>query len=102
MTAKIDDIKPETLGEFSKFGYYSIFFLIAAETILLPEVLNMTFMIYGGIVPSIKQCGQKDFTNLTKIEACNLIESVQNETGCKPVLKADFQSLGYEVIYFKT
>lgn len=44
--------KAETLGEFSKFGYYTIFFLIASELTLLPEVLNMTFMVYGGIVKS--------------------------------------------------
>lgn len=82
---------------FSQFGLYNIFFLIAAEMILLPEVLNMTFMVYGGIVPSIKGCGQRNFTDLSKADICTLVGTLQNETGCKPDLAADFESLAFEV-----
>jgi hypothetical protein len=45
MTIKEQTAKAETLGEFAKFGRYTIFFLIVAELMLLPEVINMTFMV---------------------------------------------------------
>ncbi|KAI6190298.1 MFS domain-containing protein [Aphelenchoides bicaudatus] len=88
--------KVETLGEFTQFGRYTIFFLIAAELLLLPEVMNMTFMIYGGVIPKVSNCGKHNLTHLSKDEVCSQVAILKNETGCQPSLVADFQSLGYE------
>jgi hypothetical protein len=55
-------------------------------------------MIYGGIIPTIKSCGKYNFSGLSKLEACDLIERAKNESGCRPELTADFESLAHEVI----
>ncbi|KAE9547374.1 hypothetical protein FO519_009413, partial [Halicephalobus sp. NKZ332] len=39
--------KIENLGDFPVFGYYSIFFLVLFEAVILPLMANMTFMVYG-------------------------------------------------------
>ncbi|KAI6220843.1 MFS domain-containing protein [Aphelenchoides fujianensis] len=94
------DEKTKNLGDFFRPGRYTIFFCIAYEFFLLPQMLLMTFSIYSGLLPRVVACGTRELRNLTSTEACALLPDLQASTGCTPVLEAEFHSLGFEFGYY--
>jgi hypothetical protein len=97
---KKEPTKINNFGDFPKFGYYSMFFLILQEAIYLPQCANMTSMIYAGFSPTLESCGDYSFSNLSSIEACSRYSQLQNVTSCTPILSTQFQSVAYEFKYF--
>ncbi|KAI6186285.1 MFS domain-containing protein [Aphelenchoides besseyi] len=95
-----DDGTTKTLADFTRFGAYSIFFLIAYEIMLLPEAINLLFMVYGGFAPRVVGCGQNDFRNMTTTDACATLVEIRNLTKCIPQLETQFDSLAFEFGYY--
>ncbi|KAH7730348.1 OAT-1 protein [Aphelenchoides avenae] len=90
----------ESLGDFMQFGYYSIFFIVMYELLILPQMSNMTFMIYAGSAPTVVSCGNHSLRHFTSnVEACAEMRSLQADTGCEPGIETQFGSLAYEFGY---
>ncbi|KAI1723329.1 sugar transporter domain-containing protein [Ditylenchus destructor] len=91
----------ENLGDFIQFGYYSVFIIILYEMLLLPQMSNMTFMIYGGYAPKVIACGNYSLQHFTKhSDACSEMSILQNTTGCTPEFETQFGSVAYEFGYY--
>uniref|UniRef100_A0A915DIQ0 Major facilitator superfamily (MFS) profile domain-containing protein n=1 Tax=Ditylenchus dipsaci TaxID=166011 RepID=A0A915DIQ0_9BILA len=91
----------ENLGDFIQFGYYSIFIIILYEMLLLPQMTNMTFMIYGGYAPKLMSCGNHSLSHFAKnADACAELKQIRNATDCVPKLESEFGSLAYEFGYY--
>lgn len=56
--------------------------------------------IYAGLPPRVLGCGRNDLSALDKAAVCGTLRALQNETGCVPTLKAEFDSVAHEVGFF--
>ncbi|CAD5223570.1 unnamed protein product [Bursaphelenchus okinawaensis] len=95
-----DNEELKNLGDFIKFGRYTIFIIILYELMLLPQMANMTFMIYGGYAPKVVQCGHHDYRNLSTVKSCAAFKADTAASNCSPVLETQFNSLAYEFNYY--
>jgi MFS family permease len=90
----------KNLGDFMRFGYYTFFFIVLYEMMLLPQMSNMTFMIYAGSAPRIVSCGNHSLSHYaSNIEACAEMKTLQAVNGCQAGLETQFNSLAYEFGY---
>ncbi|KAI6175161.1 MFS domain-containing protein [Aphelenchoides fujianensis] len=98
----VEEGKPAAvnLNDFTQFGVYSVFFCIAYEISLIPEVCNLLLMVYAGFAPRLVACGPNDLRNLSTVEACAALGPLQNETKCIPQLETQFESLAFEFGYY--
>lgn len=98
-TLKKEEI--HNLGDFTQFGAYSLFIIILYECMLLPQMGNMTFMMYGGLEPKVTQCGNYSLRYLLKsTDAYREMKSLQNSTNCIPKYESQFGSVTQEVDCF--
>uniref|UniRef100_F1KYH4 Organic cation transporter protein n=1 Tax=Ascaris suum TaxID=6253 RepID=F1KYH4_ASCSU len=84
------------LGEFLKLGRYVGFVCLTYELLVVSQVCNLIYMIYGGASADVVSCDDVSFAKVTKKERCELYESM-NHTDCK--YEADFHSVNYEFGY---
>ncbi|CAD5232272.1 unnamed protein product [Bursaphelenchus xylophilus] len=94
------DEELKNIGDFIKFGRYTVFIIFLYELMLLPQMANMTFMIYGGYAPKVVECGGHDYRNLSNVKSCAAYKEDFLRTNCTPVLETQFNSLAYEFNYF--
>ncbi|MFH4974457.1 hypothetical protein AB6A40_001166 [Gnathostoma spinigerum] len=91
---------PTTIGEYLKLNKYVAYFCVVYELMLLPEISNILFMVYGGARPDIVACGNISLTHLSsQTEKCDAMAQIQMDTECEPVLKPQFESVNYEFNY---
>lgn len=95
-----NESSPQNLSDFIVFGRYTVFVVITYECLLMPQMFNMLFMIFGALAPSVVSCGPNDFHNMSLVESCNALKVAQNKNACEPVLEPQFESLAYEVFSF--
>ncbi|KAI6190299.1 MFS domain-containing protein [Aphelenchoides bicaudatus] len=86
----------QNLGDFVKFGRYTVFIVITYEFLLMPQMFNMSMMIFSALAARPVSCGPKTFENLSLSEACSELKTTQQLTNCTPKLGAQFLSLGVE------
>uniref|UniRef100_A0AC35G6A0 Major facilitator superfamily (MFS) profile domain-containing protein n=1 Tax=Panagrolaimus sp. PS1159 TaxID=55785 RepID=A0AC35G6A0_9BILA len=94
------DQKPKSLqnyGDFIKFGWYIAFFMIMYESLMLPQVGMMTFMVYGAYSPQVTACGNHTFEGMTQRDVCAGLDKIMNKTGCIPTVVTQFESVGHEM-----
>jgi hypothetical protein len=87
----------QNLGDFVKFGRYTVFVVITYEFLIMPQMFNMNFMIFGGLAAKPVSCGPENFGNLSISEACSAFSLSQEKSNCTPQLEAQFTSLSVEV-----
>ena len=95
-----DEDKIENLGDYPVFGRYSIFILILSEFLLLTQMSNLTFMVYGGLSPVIHSCGNYDFEEVEKNQICSILEEVQRNESCQVNKTIEFNSVANEFNYY--
>ncbi|TKR86893.1 hypothetical protein L596_011394 [Steinernema carpocapsae] len=83
------------LGAFQNFGWYTGLICLVQEFLVLSQLSNMTFMIYGGYSPTVVSCGSTVFTG-SDSERCLQLTVARNESDCEPQLEAQFGSVNYE------
>uniref|UniRef100_A0AC34FRH6 Major facilitator superfamily (MFS) profile domain-containing protein n=1 Tax=Panagrolaimus sp. ES5 TaxID=591445 RepID=A0AC34FRH6_9BILA len=94
------DEKPASLqnyGDFIKFGWYIAFFMLMYESLMLPQVGMMTFMVYGAYSPQVTACGNQSFEGMTQRDVCAGLDEIMNKTGCVPTVVTQFESVGHEM-----
>uniref|UniRef100_A0A7E4ZX60 MFS domain-containing protein n=1 Tax=Panagrellus redivivus TaxID=6233 RepID=A0A7E4ZX60_PANRE len=92
----VDEEHPKNYGDFISFGWYTFFFMFAYELLMLPQVGNMTFMLYGAYTPQVVACGNTTFTDMPQRDVCKILPEIMNTTGCVPTIESQFGSLGAE------
>ncbi|VDK88699.1 unnamed protein product [Litomosoides sigmodontis] len=90
------------LGDFFELGKYTGLLCLLYELLVVSQVSNLIYMIYGGAAVRVEGCNDQLFTDMTPKEQCAKYNIYVNATeGCSdPILKADFQSVAYEFHYF--
>uniref|UniRef100_A0A1I7YV47 MFS domain-containing protein n=1 Tax=Steinernema glaseri TaxID=37863 RepID=A0A1I7YV47_9BILA len=83
------------LGDFQKLGWYICLLCAVQEFLILSQLSNMTFMIYGGYSPSVKNCGPVEFSGSDR-ERCLHLSAARNSSSCEVGLDAQFHSVNYE------
>lgn len=94
--------KPRTnLGDFMQLGKYVGYICLTYEVLIISQVCNLIYMIFGGLVVDVIGCGDQMFTNATTgKEKCSALERARNDTpGCQPKYQAVFHSVNYEFEY---
>jgi hypothetical protein len=87
----------QNLGDFVKFGRYTVFIVLTYELLIIPQMFNMNFMIFAGFAAKPVSCGSESFSNLSMTEACSAFNLAQTKTNCTPQIEAQFTSLSVEV-----
>ncbi|VBB34729.1 unnamed protein product, partial [Acanthocheilonema viteae] len=90
------------LGDFIELGKYTGFLCLLYELLVVSQVSNLIYMIYGGAAVHVKGCDGHMFDGVTPKQQCAQYNSYVNSTeGClDPILSADFESVGNEFHYF--
>ncbi|VDN56617.1 unnamed protein product [Dracunculus medinensis] len=89
----------KTVGDFNQLGWYTLFVCLLYEFLIISQVSNLIYMVFGGSVANVVSCGEYSFANMTSSEACDAYEKIKS-TGCTPKLEGDFQSVNYEFHFF--
>ncbi|KAM3716256.1 Solute carrier family 22 member [Dirofilaria immitis] len=90
-----------TIDGLIRLGNYTIFLCITAEFLVLSQLGNMFYMIYGGAAPTIKSCGPYKFdSEMSSSDICKQIDALDGNETCKPELQYDFESMNVEFEYF--
>ncbi|KAM3722353.1 Organic cation transporter protein [Dirofilaria immitis] len=100
MTKEITERK--NLGDFIEIGKYTGYLCLLYELLVVSQVSNLIYMIYGGAATRVEGCDGHMFTDMTPKQQCEEYNGYMNSTvGClDPILSADFESVGYEFHYF--
>lgn len=94
------DAKPKektNLGEFLQLGRYVGFVCLTYECLVISQVSNLIYMIYGGANANVVSCGDESFENMTHSERCAIYNNLNDTADCK--YEADFHSVNYEFGY---
>uniref|UniRef100_A0A7E4VIF4 MFS domain-containing protein n=1 Tax=Panagrellus redivivus TaxID=6233 RepID=A0A7E4VIF4_PANRE len=94
--ASVISTTPKSLGDFPVLGWYTVFTLILSESIMLPQMANISFMVFGGYSPTVTSCGDVTFRNNTAPDHCAAVAAVVAQTNCIPELTAQFESVAME------
>ncbi|EFO18407.2 hypothetical protein LOAG_10089 [Loa loa] len=99
MTKRMTERKD--LGDFIELGKYTGFLCLLYELLVVSQVSNLIYMIYGGAAVRVEGCDGYMFTGTTPKQQCAEYNSYVNSTGecAEPILGADFESVGYEFHY---
>ncbi|MCP9260835.1 hypothetical protein DINM_003983 [Dirofilaria immitis] len=90
-----------TIDGLIRLGNYTIFLCITAEFLVLSQLGNMFYMIYGGAAPTIKSCGPYKFdSEMSSSDICKQIDALDGNETCKPELQYDFESMNVETLLF--
>ncbi|CAG9535997.1 unnamed protein product [Cercopithifilaria johnstoni] len=90
------------LGDFIEFGKYTGLLCLLYELLVVSQVSNLIYMIYGGAAVRVEECDGHKFTGMTSKQQCAKYNSYVNSTGeCSDlILGTDFESVAYEFHYF--
>ncbi|VIO95417.1 Uncharacterized protein BM_BM59 [Brugia malayi] len=90
------------VGDFIEFGKYTGFLCLLYELLVVSQVSNLIYMIYGGAATRIEGCDGHMFTGISSKQQCEQYDNYMNSTGecSEPILGADFESVAYEFHYF--
>ncbi|MFH4974015.1 hypothetical protein AB6A40_000724 [Gnathostoma spinigerum] len=90
------------LGDFQQLGRYVGFLCLTYEILIISQVSNLIYMIFGGAAAEVASCGDdstfKEMAN-AKLK-CAHLEEVQSATNCTPTLEGQFESAAYEFGYY--
>ncbi|KAI6206182.1 MFS domain-containing protein [Aphelenchoides besseyi] len=96
-----------TLDDFVVLGRYTFILCVMCEAMILLQLGNMIYMIYGGAEPTIVSCGSYRFDeSLDTKERCSILNqlhsnsSAAGEMECKPEFSAQFKSVNLEWGYY--
>ena len=87
----------QNYGDYIKFGGYILFFMLMYESLMLPQVGMLTFMVYGAYSPQVTACGNHTFEGMNQRDICAGLDQLMNRTGCTPTVVTQFESVGHEV-----
>ncbi|CAD5233195.1 unnamed protein product [Bursaphelenchus xylophilus] len=91
----------KTFDDFVKCGRYVLLVGVIHEFCAFIQLSSMFFMMFGGAEATPTSCGGFAFDkNMTSTEKCRIMRGLMNETHCKPVLSAQFDSINYEFGYY--
>lgn len=91
----------KNLGDFMRLGKYTGFLCLLYEFLVVSQVSNLIYMVYGGAAARVEGCDGHSFSGMTPKEQCTEYYNYLNSTeGCaNPTLSADFKSVNYELHY---
>uniref|UniRef100_A0A914WPH9 Major facilitator superfamily (MFS) profile domain-containing protein n=1 Tax=Plectus sambesii TaxID=2011161 RepID=A0A914WPH9_9BILA len=83
--------------DFIKLGRYHMYFVLVMEFVIIAELTNMVFMVFGGAIPTIVSCGDVSFRNMTDKKAvCQELKTLKLTSNCTPEVEEEFISINYE------
>ncbi|KAH7716615.1 Protein Y51A2D.18, partial [Aphelenchoides avenae] len=89
------------LDDFILLGRYSLILCCLSEALILSQLGNMFFMMYGGVAPTLVSCGDASLSGFKDdYDACAALEQLQAETNCTPSFSTQFESVNYEFGYY--
>jgi hypothetical protein len=89
-----------SVDDFIQLGRYHIFFTVVMEFVIIAELTNMVFMVFGGATPTIIGCGDVSYRNMTDKKAvCAELNTLRLADNCTPEVEQVFESINFEVSY---